>query len=750
VREQSVTVDLLDFLEFPHLFGGAIRGGLVTPYFGPDPERFCFVETDADTQVVWEVDASTGDVNSLFDRGQLRKILAAEFPGSVRDEVLAFTGFELLDQDTFRCSMTRHNTSLADVISPDNPDPDLRTSVFDLHRDSDQISRVSDAEVVRIRRAVPRCVRPGFMASDAGTYEVPSPNGSTLLGERGPQLALRYVIDDRTVELTSDGEPDNAWHAHGAAWAADGEAVAAIRVDTRACAKIPLINWLKPNEEVSLHTLTRTGEPLPIMTPALVQIRSRAVMEVRLPGEIDQTVQPVGWRKDGSEAYFLAVDRRQKYVRLFAADPSTGDARLVCEETSATFIGGIRHLERFSPLQLLADDQHVLWISEQDGWRHLYLYGTAGNLIRQLTSGPFEVLTIVAVDDHAVFFTAHSDPARPYDVHLCRVDLDGSRFAQLTTAPGVHEPMPTASTAYFLDTHSAIDRPPSTDLIRSDGALIATLSVADITGLAELDLVPPEPFTAFAADGVTVLHGVMYKPPGFNPAKTYPVIEEIYGGPQRALHQRGFSDHWGIGAMAKSRLGFVVYSVDGRGTPERGKSFQDAAYGRFHEFHVEDHQHVLTQLLHRHPYLDPARVGVTGLSWGGYNTVRSLLLAPEHYHVGVAVCPVYDLEDHIAQAIEPYMGLPRDRPEAFAAASSLVIVDRLVGKLLLIHGTSDVNATFSATMKMCDALIRADKPYDLVVIPGADHHFNNNGLHDQRYHLAAMMRYFIAHLQPGT
>jgi dipeptidyl aminopeptidase/acylaminoacyl peptidase len=186
----------------------------------------------------------------------------------------------------------------------------------------------------------------------------------------------------------------------------------------------------------------------------------------------------------------------------------------------------------------------------------------------------------------------------------------------------------------------------------------------------------------------------------------------------------------------------------GRGTPDRGKAFQDVVYGRFYELHVEDHACAVRQLLDRYPFLDAGRVGLTGASWGGYNTVRGLLLEPELYHVGVAICPVYDLEDQPASALEPYMGLPLDRPGAFAAGSSIALAGRLRGQLLLIHGTGDVNAPFSATTKMCEALARADRPYDLVVLPEADHHFNNAGLHQQRYVQAATLRYFTEHLAP--
>jgi dipeptidyl aminopeptidase/acylaminoacyl peptidase len=279
-----------------------------------------------------------------------------------------------------------------------------------------------------------------------------------------------------------------------------------------------------------------------------------------------------------------------------------------------------------------------------------------------------------------------------------------------------------------------------------DGTRLLTLSCADVSGLDELELPRVEPFTVPAADGVTELHGVLYLPPGFDPAGSYPVIESQYGGPQAVVHPVTFAG--GVDQMAYARAGFVVVTVDGRGTPARGKAFQDVAYGRFHEYHVEDHAHALRQLLERTPFMDPDRVGVVGGSWGGYGAVRLLLLAPDLYKVGVAMCPVYDFDDHTATAIEPYMGLPADRPDAFRAGSSIAMADRLEGRLLIIHGTSDVNATFSATMKMCEALARADKPYDLVVLPGADHGFRAGDLDQNRYVRAATIRYFLEHLRP--
>ncbi|HEX9889864.1 MAG TPA: DPP IV N-terminal domain-containing protein [Nitriliruptorales bacterium] len=743
-------VDLDGFLAFGNRFVSAIEGGTIKPVFRPDGSGFCFIEGGPGTATVWSVEPSTGAKQPLVDVERLRKTLEAEFRHPLPFESVPFDRFSFRDATTIRFDVERQPTGLFDPKVLEGLYPDAPRWVVDLDLETYEVTQVPPAERLRMRRATPRNIRKGLLASDLGPDEVASPDGRWMLGEQGPDLAMRAVDDDRVVALTDDGEEDHRWDAQGASWSPDSLRVAATRVDTRACERVPVVAWLKPTEQVQTHPIMRAGGPGMAMSAAIVHVRRGTIVVPELPGEHDQRVTPAGWRKDGKEAYFITTDRRQHYLRLFAVDAWSGEARLVCEETSDTFVYGIRAVDRFAPELILADDARLLWYSQRDGWRHLYLYDTEGRELGRVTEGEFEVLKVVTVDlaSETVFFTAHSDTDRPYDVHLCRAKLDGTGFAQLTAASGVHAPIPAPGASYFLDTHSAGDRAPATDLVSSDGEVVASLTTADVSGLEELGIVAPEPFTVTAADGETELHGVLYRPPGFDPSKRYPVIEDIYGGPQVAVHQVGFADPRGTQSMAKASLGFVVYTVDGRGTPERGKAFQDVVYGRFSEFHVEDHRHVLEQLLERHPFMDPDRVGVTGGSWGGYNTVRSLLLAPDRYHVGVAVCPVYDLEDHLGGALEPYMGLPEDRPEAFAQGNSLAIVDRLEGELLMIHGTSDLNATFSATMKMCEALARADKPYHLVVMPDADHHFNNAGDHHGRYYQSSVIRFFIEHLGP--
>jgi dipeptidyl aminopeptidase/acylaminoacyl peptidase len=335
------------------------------------------------------------------------------------------------------------------------------------------------------------------------------------------------------------------------------------------------------------------------------------------------------------------------------------------------------------------------------------------------------------------------------------VNLDGSGQRQLTQTRGVHEGIMSPAKTHIINTHSSIERPPATDLLTADGLHVGRLVAADASGVSALNLGEKEPFTALAADGATELYGVIYYPPGFDSTLVYPVIENQYGGPQLAIHQVGFTEPLASsGAPTSAALaaqGFIVVTVDGRGTPGRGKAFQDVVFGRFGHYHVEDHAHVLKQLIARHPFMDADRVAVVGRSWGGYQVLRCLLLEPKLYRVGVAICPVFDLEDHLAFAIEPYMGLPADRRSAFEAGSSFAIIDKLEGDLLIIHGTADVNAPISATFKMCEALARQNKPYELVVLPGADHYLRNTDLSHWRYMHDRIIQFLLARLaRPGN
>jgi dipeptidyl aminopeptidase/acylaminoacyl peptidase len=298
------------------------------------------------------------------------------------------------------------------------------------------------------------------------------------------------------------------------------------------------------------------------------------------------------------------------------------------------------------------------------------------------------------------------------------VSLEGREFKRLTEGTGSHSVRISPSKDYFLDTHSTVSRPPVTELRKADGTLVDTVCRADTRELDKIGWTPPEEFTVKADDGKTDLYGVLYNPYDFNPQKKYPAIDFIYGGPAHAQVPRSFVE--GAWPRALAQAGFCVFVVDNRGTPGRSKAFHDAAFRNFGRFEIADHVAALKQLAATRPYIDTTRVGIYGGSWGGYFTLRAMLTAPEVYRAGVSFFPVADLFDHIPVA-ERTMGLPTDNPQGYEQASNLRLAEKLQGELLLIGGTSDINAPMTAVMKMADALIKAGKQFRMLVIPEQNH-----------------------------
>jgi dipeptidyl aminopeptidase/acylaminoacyl peptidase len=272
---------------------------------------------------------------------------------------------------------------------------------------------------------------------------------------------------------------------------------------------------------------------------------------------------------------------------------------------------------------------------------------------------------------------------------------------------------------------------------------VRTLARANIDSLRAMGWRAPEEFVVKAADGVADLYGALYKPFDFDSTRKYPVIEQIYGGPQTVNVPKAFAQT-GFGEQAMAQLGFITLILDARGTPERGKAFQDVVYRNFGKNEIPDHAAAIKQLGATRPYMDLSRVGIYGGSWGGYMSIRALVLAPETYHAAVATFAVGDLYDHNALAIEPYMGLIQENREGYEYASSLRSMSNLKGDLLLMAGTSDVNATFSASMKVIEALTRAEKPYSLRVFLEQNHSLT--GIAD--YWRETQRRYFEQHLRP--
>ena len=713
-------------------FASYVKGGSIEPHWMADGSSFWYAEGAPAHTVIWKIDSKANSKIPLFDTARVHEALTPLLGHEPPYQGLPFEEFTFVDDGEKAVKFA------------------VEDKEFILQLDTYSITRVPALSKEERSRLVPQ------------QGEVPSPDGRWFAFIRDYNLWLRSTTDGRSVQLTTDGIEDYKWGwgerigwtiGPWPKWSPDSFKLAIAKLDSRQVPKRPVVHWLKPVEEVEWVLFPRAGGPFPQTELFIVDILAKRQVRVDIGEEPDQYIYLLGWRPDGSELLFLRRDRLYRKLDLMAADPATGSARVVVTETQKTFVGS--HFNANRGFTLLEDGKRFIWMSERDGWNHLYLYDIDGNLIRRLTEGSFPVSGLnnqrwlVAVDEEAgwVYFTAYGDRQRPYDTHLYRVNLEGKEFTRLTQATGWHGIQFSPSKEFFLDTHSTPARPLVVELRRADGTLLQTLSRANIDALKEeLQWSPPEEFVVKAADGKTDLYGLLYKPYDFDPNKKYPVIDWIYAGAQGNLVWPTFTAHWPVvHAQALAQLGFVTFLVDGRGTPKRGKAFQDLVYGNLGRYEIPDHVATLKQLAAQRPYIDLSRVGIYGYSAGGYNTLRALLLAPDVYHVGIAGGGSSGRGGH-SRYKERYMGLPQTNKEGYEYGSNLRLAGNLKGKLLLIIGTSDPR--FSGDMKMVEALIRAGKPYDLLVFPEQPHATSEWPTVSMRYMQEAIRRYFQEHLKP--
>ncbi len=705
------------YLEFPSY----VKGGSIQPHWVADGSSFWYAEGAPANTVIYKVDPEANTKTPLFDGARLRDALTPLVGHEPPYQGLPFDKFTFLDGEKA--------VKFA-----------VESKEFILQLDAYTITRVPALSEEEKSRLTPK------------SGEVLSPDSKWFATVKDYNLWLRSTYDGRSVQITTDGVKDHEWVASpwwlgpGLKWSPESFRLTALKVDYRNVSQRPIVHWLKPTEEVEWVPRWKPGGTMAQTELFVVDILSKRQVRVDTGEEPNQTIRILGWRPDGSELLFVRLNSEGKKLDLMAANPITGATRVILTETEETFVHFSIRDTHFTPL---GHGKRFIWMSERDGWSHLYLYEMDGTLVGRLTQGTFPVSRVVAVDEKAgwVYFTAHGNQQRPYDTHFYRVSLEGKGFTRLTEATGQHAIQFAPSKEFFLDTHSSVDRPPIVELRRADGTLLQTLAKANIDALKDLQWRPPEVFVVKAADGKTDLWGVLYKPYDFDPNKKYPVIEVIYGGaaevPHTFTHPHGFDFHAEHG-QALAQLGFIAFQADNRAIwgRERGKEFRNVIYGNIGRHEIPDHVVTLKQLAAKRPYMDLSRVGIFGHSWGGSFTIRALLLAPDVYHVGIASAGGGDLYEG-EHLIVWMMGLPQNNKEGYEYGSNLRLAGNLEGKLLLIHGTSDVIGPFSQTMKMVEALIRAGKPYDLLVLPGRGH--SSQG---RTYVREAVRRYFQEHLKP--
>jgi dipeptidyl aminopeptidase/acylaminoacyl peptidase len=694
-----------------------VKGGRIEPVWADGGERLVFVERSGDAPVVKAVASATGALLWSLDPaglvGEAGAVAVATGP----------SGELILTAGAGRFALDAANGGTRELLAE---------------------------ETAALGRLAPQPTRAGYPTVFPPEMEALSPDRTWFLTLKDHDIWLRPVGEGDERRISTGGVADPRWSTQGAAWSPDSRRIALMRVDERAIHRVPLVDWTADVATVAWHVYPRADGAIQVSEVFLADAETGEVTRVG-GGDADHYAFIFGFSADGRRLRHARLERRSKYVEIFEYDVAAGRNHLLLREASETFLYWTpTFILQGPPIRLLSDGR-FLWQSERSGWNQIYLHDADGSLIRQLTKGEYPVTGIVGVDaaERTLFYRAQPDPDRPYDAQIFRTDLETAAQTQLSTGLGVHEASLAPNGAAYVETHSAPDRPPQSELRAPDGRLLATLSRADASGLGALGWRPPEAFVAKAADGETDLHGLIYTPADFDPARSYPVVEYIYAGAQ-SIHT---AHVFGPGpCSAFAQLGFVFIALDGRGTPGRGKAFQDVVVGRLGDYEIADHAGAIRQAAAIRPWMDLSRVGIFGVSFGGYFTVRALIQAPELYKAGVALAPAELGPGIMTMPVESYIGLPDDDPERYQAVRNADKVEAIAGELLIITGTDDVNTPIDQTMAYAKALIAAGKPFDEIVIPGVNHLFvDAAGGSQNLFVYTAVMRHLARTLgQPGA
>jgi dipeptidyl-peptidase-4 len=580
--------------------------------------------------------------------------------------------------------------------------------------------------------------------------EVPSPDGKRAVFVRDHNLWVRDIATNKETQLTTDGEKDFAYATNNAGWtrsdrpvvvwSPDSKKVATFKHDGRNVGDMHLVD-------------TRVGHPnlqswkYPLPGDEHIFMLHRVIVDVETPKVIPLKMAPdphrstlcdhivcggewvdVHWSDDGTQLAFASTSRDHKHVQLFVTDAATGEVRRVLEEKVDTFFeSGMGKVN----WRVLFASNEVIWYSQRDDWGQLYLYDlTTGQLKHQITSGEGNVTRLLRIDEKArqlIFEAVGKEKGRdPYFRHLYRIGMDGKGLTLLTPEDANHEISIPDSGRFFVDSYSTPTTPPVAVLRDIDGRMVMELERADISRLLAIGWKPPTPIVVKARDGKTDLYGLMYTPSQLDERRKYPIINRVYPGPQTgSVGSRSFSASRSD-SNALAELGFIVVEIDGMGTPLRSKSFHEAYYNNMADNTIPDQVAGMKQLAERYPWVDIERAGIWGHSGGGYATASAMFMYPDFFKAGISESGNHDNRVYEDDWAEKWMDLLEKNPDGtsnYDSQATQNMAKNLKGRLLLAHGTMDGNVPPNNTLLVVDALIKANKDFDLIMFPNAGHGF---------------------------
>src|SRR5882724_7736931 len=598
--------------------------------------------------------------------------------------------------------------------------------------------------------------------------QVLSPDKKRAAFLRNYNLWVKDVASGKETQLTTNGVKDYGYATDNAGWiqsdnpvliwSPDSRKIATFQQDQRKVGDMYLVET-----KVGHPTLMAWKYPLPgdadvtMIERVIIDVDAAKVVRMQMPPDQHRSTLcdhivcrdtewvDVQWALDSASLVFVSSSRDHKQANLRVTDAATGAVRDVLEEKVATQYESGQGRANW---HYLSGSNEAIWFSERDGWGHLYLYDFAtGKLKNKITSGDWGVLQLVHVDEKArtVYFMASGrEKGNPYFDHLYRVGLDGKDLTLLTPEDGNHVVEFSPSKKFFTDTYSQADVPPVTVLRDSAGKLVATVEKADVSALQAAGWKPPVPITVKARDGVTDLYGLMFKPTNLDPNKKYPVINQIYPGPQGgSIGSRSFSAARGD-TQALAELGFIVVEIDGMGNPTRSKKFHDAYYGNLGDNTLPDQVSGMKQLAEKYPWIDLERAGIYGHSGGGYAAAGAMFHFPDFFKVGISEAGNHDNREYEDDWAEKWQGLLAKKEGGttnYDDQANQNIAKNLKGHLLLAHGTMDTNVPPYNTLLVVNELIKANKDFDLIMLPNRGHGFGG-----EPYMVRRRWDYFVRYL----
>jgi dipeptidyl-peptidase 4 len=637
--------------------------------------------------------------------------------------------------------------------------------------------------VRRIRRAIePTENSHPNVGSDRETApEVSSPDGRFVVFIRTDNLWMRDFSGNEAA-LTTDGQvdfgyaTDNAGWKHTShpvvLWSPDSRRIATYQQNQRGVGEMYLLTTNPGHPQLKRWKYAMAGDPLiPTIQRVIIDIAARQVIRLQMPPDPhrssvcydvecgDGQLADAQWSPDGTQLAFVSTSRDHKQAVLRVADAATGAVREVLREQEATYyesdlseanVGAVNW--RFLPRS-----GEVVWYSTRHDWAHLYLYdlGT-GHEKHQITRGPWNVIQVLSVDEAArvIYFlgVGRESGGTPYDVRLYRVGFDGNHLSLLTPENGTHEVALDPSRRFFIDTYSTPEQPTTTLLRSTDGRIVMPLEKGDASGLIEQGWKPPQVIKVKARDGRTDLYGLLFAPSALDPARKYPIVDYIYPGPQiGSVNLWTDKQQWHFAAsrgdaQSLAELGFIVVEINGLGTELRSKHFHDSWYGNMADNTLPDQVNALHELAQRYSWIDLSRVGVYGHSGGGYAAAAAMFRYPDLFKVGISESGNHDQTGYTDDWGEKFQGLlERDAAGRtnYDTQASQSAVDGLKGHLLLAHGTQDENVPTNLTLLLVDALIKANKDFDLVLLPNQNHEYTGEAA---RYMTRRRWDYFVKYL----